>query len=222
MRNRENPLTGSTATRKRRNTAPSMTGNGDGTMIKYKALGATTVMQSSSGAADYRVYSPGTNYRLASVAGPNVVKQYATAVFKPGTHIRWEPTLSPTVGGRGFVGFTDNPEVMAALFQAYSDYETSPGSGTYATYANKVKGLANMQSFPAWQEWECPVPSRLRRKRFDSNSNVALFDENDLDRSAQVTMFAAFDGISLSGGSGLGSFWYQDIVDVEGLSGEAT
>lgn len=179
-------------------------------------------MLSASGAAEWRFYVPGLDLRLASTAGVDVVSHYATAVFKPGTHIRWEPTISPTKGGRGFVGFTDNPEIMRDIIVAYSDYETTPTLANYAIYSNKVKGLANMQSFPAWQEWECAIPTRLRRKRFDANRNVELFNVDQLDRCAQVVMFAAFDGIDLESGSGLGSFWYHDVVDVEGLSGVAT
>lgn len=223
MRNRTNPLTGSTAPRKRRNTVTYQSGNVDQSLIKYKALGATTIAYGASGAADFRVYVPGINTRLASTAGADVVSFYATGVFKPGTMLRWEPNTSPTKGGRVFVGFTDNPEVIATIVAQWNTYSSSGTGADYASYSNSVKGLGTLVSFPAWQEYEFQLPTKLRRKRFDINGAMVLTDVNQLDRSAQVAMFMCADGYdSLTAGQGVGGFWYHDVVDVEGLHSTAT
>lgn len=223
MRANTNPLTGAATTRRRRNGVTRMSGGADDAVIKSKALGANTVCYGIAGAADFRVYVPGMDTRLASTAGSSVVSYYATGVFRPGTSVRWEPTISPTQGGRMFVGFTDNPEVIRDIYSAWSQYVNSGASGDYATYSNLIKGLGNLVSFPAWQEWESQIPSRLRRKRFDTNTTVDLFDVDVVERSAQLAMFACADGFtSITAGSVIGSFWYHDVVDVEGLHSIAT
>lgn len=223
MRNRANPLTGATTTRKRRNTAPQMNGNADSTVIRYKALGSTTIAYSTAGAADFRAYIPGFNARLAGTAGVDVVSFYATGVFRPGTMLKWEPTTSPTKGGRVFLGFTDNPEIIATIGGLWQTYAQSGASGDYAPFANAVKGLGSVVSFPAWQEYEVAVPSKLRRKRFDTNRTIVLTDSNIIDRCCQVAMFMCADGYdSLTAGQGVGGLWYHDVVDCEGLHSNAT
>lgn len=222
--NKLNPLTGSTSTRKRRVTMPSTQPTShDGAIIRYKSLGSTMVAANTAGAVMARWYCGGLNARIANAAGPDVVSYYATSVFRPGSSLRWEPTVSPTVGGRMFVGFTTNPEVMVSLYNALEAYEVTPNGTTYAGYSNLVKGLSNTMSFPMWMEKEIQIPTKLRRKRFDCNSSIAVNAVNDVDRSVQVAMFACADGFTgISTGGGIGSFWYNDVVDVEGLNGTAT
>lgn len=222
--NKTNPLTGNPATRKRRNTQVTMSpSSADGSIIRYKALGSNVTSIDNAGGVSARWYVPGMNARIANSAGPDVVSYYATGKFLPGTMVKWEPTTSPTAGGRVFVGFTDNPELMVNLYNLLEAYEVAPSGGSYAPYSNAVKGLCNTISFPLWQEKDIEVPLRTRRKRFDCNSSIVVNVVDQLDRSAQVAMFACIDGYSgVSVGSNLGSFWYKDVVDVEGLSGSAT
>lgn len=218
-----NPLTGSTAARKRRNRAPSMQSNGDTTIIRYKAVGGNVPVRSTAGAVAKRWWIGGFPNDLASTAGPDVTSYYSTSVVKPGTHFRWEPSTSPTAGGRGFVGFTDNPEIMVNLYNALEAYEITPNGATYAAYSNLVKGLSSTISWPMWSEYEFETPTKLRRKRFDCNSSVAVNNVNDMDRSCQVAMFACFDGFfGISTDSVIGSFWFRDVIEVEGLNGTAT
>lgn len=218
-----NPLTGTGDVRKRRNRQPTMISNGDSTIIKSKGLGSNIVLVSSSGAAAARWYVPGVTAGLANGVGPLVVGYYATGKFLPGTVVRYEPTVSPVTGGRGFIGFTDNPEIIATITNLYSAYLSAPSGGTYAAYSNAVKGIGNLVSFPAWQEYEAVVPTRLRRKRFDVNSDATLNAVDVLDRSCQVAMFACFDGFgAVDVDVVIGSMWYMDVVDVEGLSATST
>lgn len=221
-----NPLTGNSATRRKRNMPPQSARNGDGTVVKYKAIGSTvSVPVGSPGAAAWRPYVPGAGFGVLFLPGPNIVAQYATGLFKPGTSISWEPSVSPIVGGRAFVAFTDNPEVMESLLNKWSTFNSSPGETNYLAYANAVKALANVTSWPVWQEHSLIVPQRLRRKRFDCQKTITYTDVNQLDRSAQVMMFAAFDGFDTTSfdpdvPKALGSFWYHDVVDVEGMHSE--
>lgn len=225
MRNQTNPLTGSTATRRRRNANPESIRSGDGTVIKYKTIGNSMISPAGSpGCATWRPYIPGNGFGLAFNGGSSIVGKYATGVFRPGTRIRWEPSVSPTIGGRVFLGFSDNPEVMERLLAKWSAYNASPDGPTYVAYADAVKALANVVSWPLWQEHDIAVPTRLRRKRFDCNHSLTYTDINVLDRSAQTMMFAVFDGFNVDPEAVpfLGSFWYHDVVDVEGLHGEST
>lgn len=218
-----NPLTGSTALRKGRNRQARMEQHdADSVTLRYKSLGSTS-LYIGAGGGDWRVYVPGMNARLANAAGADVASYYATGVFRPGTQVRWEPTISPITGGRAFVGFTDNPEIMAELITLWNTWDSDKTPAHYAAYSNKVKGLGNLVSFPLWQEWSAMVPTKLRRKRFDCNASIALNSVDSLDRSAQVAMFACYDGAATGESlTGIGSFWYHDVLHVEGLHGTAT
>lgn len=219
-----NPLTGNVAARRRRNTMPStqQTTN-DSAVIRYKSLGSNTTVLNAAGAVQARWWAGGINAKLANQAGPDVVSYYATCRFRPGTTVKWEPTSSPTAGGRIFVGFTTNPEQMVALYNSLEAYEVTPNSTTYGAYSNLVKGLSNMISFPMWQEKDIMVPMNMRRKRFDVNASFAVNSVNEAERSVQVAMFACADGFTgITTGASIGSFWFSDVVDVEGLSGTAT
>lgn len=201
---------------------PTMVNTGDSTTLRYKSLGGNVVQIGAPGAIAARWYIPGNSNQCSGTAGQVVASNYSTGVFKPGTMLRWEPTTSPTAGGRGFVGFTDNPEIIKNIGTLWAAYQSTPGATEYGAYASSVKGLANLTSFPMWAEWETQIPTRLRRKRFDCNETASLLDVDVLDRSCQVAMFACFDGSSVATNGGLGSFWFHDVLDVEGLHSEAT
>lgn len=201
---------------------PTMSSNGDSTLLKYKSLGSNVTMLSAAGAITARWYIPGNTFSCSGTAGQQVAGFYATGVFRPGTYLRWEPTVSPTLGGRGFVGFTDNPEIIVDIGTLWSAYQTTKTAADYVAYSAAVKGLANVVSFPMWAEWEGQVPTRLRRKRFDSNETATFLNVDVMDRSCQVAMFACFDGTSAATDAGIGSFWYHDVIDVEGLHSQAT
>lgn len=192
--------------------------SGDGTVIKYSTLGGTVTTNSTLGtSAVVRYYAPGYPLGLVNSVGPDLVSAYSTGKFLPGTNMRWEPSVSFTTSGRVYVGFTDNPEVIKNIQDALTAYGTTPTAASYAAYANQVKGLGTMRSFPVWQETVLEVPTRLRRKRFDTNVTIDLTDTNAFDRSVQCAAFFAFDGIASGSSVTLGSFWYHDAVDVEGI-----
>ena len=65
-----------------------------------------------------------------------------------------------------------------------------------------------------------PFPTRIRRKRFDVNISINATLVDVLDRSVQTVMFVAVEGAPAS--TTLGSFWFHDVVDVEGVTNVST
>lgn len=205
--------------RRKRTRAPTTSGSGDTSVVKYSTLGQTIGTAGSIGAsAAFRMFIPGNSSELVNAAGPTIVSYYSTGRFLPGTKIRWEPNVSFTTTGRLFVGFTDNPEICATIKALYDTYVASPTAANYAAYANPVKSLGSVVSFPIWQETDIAFPTRIRRKRFDVNSTASLTDSNVLDRSMQTTMWVALEAGPTTN-QFVGGFHYHDIVDVEGVTG---
>lgn len=198
-------IPGQTSNRKRRNTAPSINSTGDSSIIKYSALGTTALTDVTGQLASTRVYIPGNSNLLTLAIGPTIVANYSTGKFLPGTHIRWEPQVSFTTSGRVYCGFTDNPEFME-LFQS---------TGSVTSRVNLIKGLGSMRSFPIWQETDIAFNTRMRRKMFDVNEIAGLATPDVLDRCMQTGFFYAIDGAPASAAAG--SFWYHDVVAVEGI-----
>lgn len=202
--------------RKRRNSAPTS----DGTRIKYNAVQQAFPTVTSGYTGEIRSYVPGLKPPLAQTVGPELVSYYSTGKFLPGTSARWEPSVSFTTTGRVFVGFTDNPEVATSIATLFGTALTAGTAAAWGDYANAVKGLGSLQSWPVWQETEVSVPSNLRRKMFDVNETLTI-GPDVLDRSMQTLMAVAIEG--LPGGVGNpGGFWFHDNVQVEGLHGTLT
>ncbi|APG76618.1 hypothetical protein 3 [Wenzhou tombus-like virus 3] len=202
--------------RRRRVRMPMLSGSGTNAIIKYSALGGSlTTGSGTNQGTNARYYIPGYAGDLTNAAGAAVVSYYSTAKFLPGTRVKWEPSVSFTTAGRVIVGFTDNPEVVTTLNTLATNAPTN-----YSAYINAVRSLGNVVSFPVWQETEIPFPTRLRRKRFDINASPAGSNADQMDRSAQTVMFVAVEGAPAT--TSLGSFWYHDVVDVEGVTGITT
>lgn len=200
-----------TGKRRNRNKQPTMKPmNSDATCISYSSIGRSLTADVSGGGSLYRVYCPGSGTALAGSIGAEIVSCYSSAKFQPPTRARWEPSVGTTSTGRVYVGFTDNPEVVA----------TFAGFSSLSDQLNFVKGLGNLVSFPVWQETDIAVPMRLRRKLFDTNETVVATDVNVLDRSMQVTMIVGLEGGSPS--TTVGNMWFHDCVYVEGIQPATT
>lgn len=204
--------------RKRRTRAPSMTGTGDATQLAYSALGSTVSTLAPGYGGTIRAYIPGLTFGLTNSIGPNIVGYYSSAKFLPGTKIRWEPSVSFTTSGRVSVGFTDNPEAIVTLSTLWNTATSSGLAADWLAYANAIKGLGSMRSFPVWQETEIEFPTKLRRKMFDTNLVPAL-NVDVYDRSCQTAMFAVVEGAT---NVFAGSFWYHDKLAVEGIQNTQT
>lgn len=201
------PVQGGVKRRNNRQPMISATGS-NSSVISYSVLGGNLNTPASGPALGERLFAPGNPNGLALDIGSKVVSYYSSARFLPGTTVKWTPSVSFTTSGRIYVGFTDNPEVMAAI-----------NGLTGTAFMNAVKGLGDVQSFPVWQETAINFPVRYRRKMFDVNGLV-LIDANVLDRSCQVGMFYAAEGAPPS--ITLGSMWFHDKVQVEGMHPVAT
>lgn len=214
--------------------APRMETNGDGSLVRYNCSGANLSTYTGAGVGvQRRYYVPGFQGLTPVVggagvipsAGAEVVSFYSSARFMPGSRVKWEPSVSFTTSGRVYVGFTDSPEVAQTINAALETVQTAltvaAAQAAYDTYSASVKALGSTISFPVWQETEIPFPTRMRRKRFDVNeTTVSTIDT--LDRSMQIAMFVAVEGVPTAGTTVLGNFWYHDVVDVEGLHATTT
>lgn len=208
--------------RRKRNTQPGMTTTGtDSSIVRYSCLGLTIGSDTLGNGNYYRSFIPGNAFALSNGTGSSICSFYSTGKFMPGTTIRWEPSVSFSTSGRIYAGFTDNPEVMVALNTAYTNYQADKTLAKYNIYANIVKGLGSVQSFPVWQETTISMPMDTRRKRFDINSTVDFTNADQLDRSSQRGFYVAFDGVNTANLS-IGSFWYHDVVSVEGITAFGT
>ncbi len=208
--------------RRKRNIAPRIEPNGDGAVLRYNCNGISLGTYGTTGcSATRRAYIPGYDTTsgadtsdLIANAGTSIVSYYSSAKFLPGTKIKWEPSCSFTTTGRIYVGFVDNPEVARVLLTAQNLFRSTSVAADYNLYANQVKALGSVISFPVWQETEIPFPTKLRRKRYDCNETTLTDDT--LDRSMQTMMFVALEGGPTTA-TIFGNFWYHDVVDVEGL-----
>lgn len=200
----------------------------DSSIIRYNALGSVAGVDGSGGSVDRRLYiggniAAGTPGTLISTIGPGIVANYSSCRFLPGTRVKWTPTCSFNTSGRVYVGFTDNPEVMATLNGLISVYASgqTTAPAAFINYRNAVQALGSVISFPVWQETNVPFPTKMRRKRFDVNEVMDLSNADTLDRSCQTCMYAVITGVAPVGAS-VGQFEYHDIVDVEGIQGTTT
>ncbi len=158
----------------------------------------------------YRLYIPGNTSGMIAPSGPQVASYYSTGKFLPGTTVEWVPSVGFTTSGRVYIGFTDNPEVMSAIIATVNT----------ASYQTAVKSLGDVISFPVYQNEKFSIPTRLRRKMFDTNSTVSTGDVNVYDRCAQTAMFFLVEGAPAS--TTVGGFRYEDNLMVEGLTGITT
>jgi hypothetical protein len=221
MKNK-NPVKGGIRRRTRATPRVDRTGADTG-KIDYSVIGASCTTKGTTGCGGgNRLYIPGYGAGLLDLCpGPRIVNNYSTGKFVPGTSIRWEPSVSFTTSGRGYVGFSDNPETVKDINDRLVTFLTTPNVTNYVNYALIVKNLGNVISFPVWQETPITVPTRLRRKMFDCNGTVS--DTVDvLDRSMQTAMFWCFDGVDAEEEFYLGSFHYHDNVVVEGITVSVT
>lgn len=206
--NRQTPVKG--GVRRKRNSQPKMQAtSADSSIVKYSALGSGLVSDANGRHATQRYYCGGSSSNIRSIAGPVVVAAYSTFRFMPGSKMRWEPNVSFTTPGRIYCGFITNPEVMSTYL----------GLTSVVDQIQLILGLSSVQSFPVWQETEVQVPTVMRRKRFDCNETI-INNVDVLDRSVQTLFVYCVEGGPAS--TAVGSFWYHDVVDVEGIHGVVT
>lgn len=214
------PVSG--GTRRNKGYTPTIKGTGDSSVIGYNGQLQPLLVNTSGRGLNFRQYIGGFQEAFASGAiGPSIVARYSSCKFLPGTTIRWEPSVSFSTSGRVYVGFTDNPEVTAFMIDLAVVTAADPTNTVkWNNYESAVRALGSCISFPVWQETDIPFPTKLRRKRFDTNQffpNIAP-SINTLDRCCQTTMFAAVVGVNTTTALTVGNFHVHDKVDVEGIT----
>lgn len=95
-------------------------------------------------ACQYRYYVPGLQNGPGAdggvrAVGQSIASHYSAGVYRPGTSIRWEPSVSFNTSGRVIVGFTDNPEAIETL-TALAELANTGDSPAFDTYT--VNGFA--------------------------------------------------------------------------------
>lgn len=163
----------------------------------------------------YRYYVPGLQEGPgadggARAVGMSIASHYSSGVFRPGTHIRWEPAVSFNTSGRVIVGFTDNPEAVETL-SALANLADSGDASAYQSFISLVRALQNNISFPVWQETNIKFPTHTRRKNFDVD-NGPIVTIRDSETRMQMAMFAVVTGYT--GTNTFGAFYYRDVLDV--------
>lgn len=209
--------------RRIRRRAPAVTDtSGDATQLRYHIISATVTSDAAGNRVLRRNYIVGSNGNgdVLPAPGTAVASYYSTGKFLPGTVAKWCPSVSFNTSGRVFAGFTDNAEVAAQINTLYNTYATTPTTINYTNYADAVKALGNVTSFPIWQETVLQVPTRLRRRMFDINTAADLQNADVLDRCMQTVLFFAFEGVNTNTVCGITE--YHDVMYVEGLHNRAT
>lgn len=217
---------GSTSTRRRRMTVPSMDKtSGDAAVVKYRTEGATLAAAAS---ADHRLFIGGNTNGLQAgrSPGPIVVSCYNNYRFMPGTRIKWEPSVGSTATGRLYYCFLDNSELIARMMEMYTNWRADPTSTNYNTIASAIRSVGNCESFPIWMEKEITFPTYSRKKQYSVETQYE-FDYstpadrerhyNTVDRTTQKGFFYIVLGAEAPSTGNFGSFWYHDVVQVQGV-----
>jgi len=177
------------------------------TPLHYKCVSPAIGTNADGYANANRHYNGGLSPEVQSAAGLTVVANYSTFKYTPGTRARWIPSVGFTTPGRVIVGYILGPETMA-----YFD-GLSP-----ASKISYIRGLGNSVSFPIYEDREWMVPTQMRRKMFDVNSDIVSYTDVDvLDRSVQVKQVLVITGAPASAAE-VGYVEYTDAVHVSGLS----
>jgi hypothetical protein len=87
-------------------------------------------------------------------------------------------------GGRIYVAFLDNPEMINVWVAA--------GSSNSVAY---TKGMRTMKSFNAWERFTYNVPLTRRRKMFDVDT-TSVTAVNDLERATQGAVITSAESVT--------------------------
>lgn len=213
----QNPVKGGVVTRKTK--MPMLSNSGDKAIVRYSAMGSDLASGAAAGAQYIRTYIPGNTGGILNAAGPGLCQFYSTGKFMSGSTVSWQPSVSFTTSGRVICAFIDNPEVTVTVVARRDAFTATPNAVTFAEYVGALKSMSSVRAFPVWQATTIPVPTQLRRKRFDINATVAPSTEV-YDRSLQCAFFVAIEAGPVN--TNFGSFHFHDVLDVEGINGIPT
>lgn len=148
---------------------------GTNTVLKGTELCTSfTIGNAANATAGYIPLIAGVPTTRAVYTFINVAKNYQKYLYKPGTHLRYQPTVGLNTAGTVFVAFIDNPEAM-------KDYVAADGAGRLEI----VKGQANLRSYPVWQEFTFPLTATPRQRYFSTDVTTDYTSAEVLNRVCQ-------------------------------------
>jgi hypothetical protein len=121
--------------------------------------------------------------------------------------VEWLPLIAPgtaDAGTRVYIGYVDNPEVIATLTAA-----SAP------TTVGAVKGIRNFKAFNAWEHFRYSVPLTRRVKAFNVNTVTVHTDAEINGRSCQGAVVMGLDSLTAAGTYGAWRTYYT--VRLKGL-----
>lgn len=122
--------------------------------------------------------------------------------------MHWVPRVAPGVADGGTavsIAYIDNPEMMVARL-----------GGPSAVNVPAIKGIRNVKTFNAWQNFTYNVPVTRRLPWFNINNLTNYADENVVERSIQGLVVAGFESINAA--ALLGQFHMTFTVEFRGLT----
>lgn len=190
----------------------------DGQLVRTTAYAD----QSAIGAVDAKVGIDwfgveGGSGEAINRSAQDVIKHYQEYRYRSAS-MEWNPRVGPAnseSGARVYMAYIDNPELINA-FKALA-----AGAGNPTLALGRVKAVANVRAFNAWERFTFRVPLTYRRKWFNVNTSVGSSTNNEeTDRSFQGLVIVAYQAVAdtVTGGS-LGQFRMMSETDIRGFTG---
>lgn len=192
--------------------------NFDGQMVRATSYAD----QSACGGIDVTVgvdwfgVEGGSGEAINRAAG-DITKHYQEYRYKQAT-MEWNPKLSPSsteAPARIYIAYIDNPE----LINTFKALATGAGNPTLAL--GRVKAVANVRSFNAWERFTYRVPLTYRRKWFNVDVSIGSATNNEeTERAFQGLVIVAYSTIGATVAQGnLGQWRMSSVTEVRGFTG---
>lgn len=180
---------------------------GNTTLLRgTELLTPISVLDTSSGATSYVPLIGGSSQQRAVYTFINVAKNFQRFLYLPGTHFRYQPNVGLNTAGTIYVAYVDNPELL-------KDFIAASGS----TRLDILKGMANMKSYPVWQEFVQHIgPPRL--KSFSTDPNTDFTNADTLNRVLQGAFIFGVEGVTQTATTTYGRIALQNVLRLEELS----
>lgn len=180
---------------------------GNTTLLRgTELLTALSITGTNTGTTALVPLIAGTSESRAVFTFINVAKNFQKFLYLPGTHMRYQPNVGLNTAGTIYIAYVDNPEIV-------KDYNAASAS----VRADIVKGMANMKSYPLWQEFTHHIgPPRL--KSFSTDVTTDFSDADTLNRVMQGTFLIAIEGVIQTATTTYGRIALQNVLRLEELS----
>lgn len=180
---------------------------GNTTLLRgTELLTSLAVTGTNTGIAALIPLIAGTSEQRAVYTFINVAKNFQKFLYLPGTHIRYQPNVGLNTAGTIYISYVDNPEIV-------KDYVAL----TATARAEVVKGMANMKSYPLWQEFTHHIGA-ARLKSFSTDVTSDFTNADTLNRVMQGCFLIAIEGVVQTATTTYGRIALQNVLRLEELS----